>query len=144
MPPGPLLATAAAWVAAGLNLDLLFDLKATLTTLAALVLLTGLALPGRAAGPVLVAATAPAVVFAAFVVHPLAALAAFAAALWGLARLVRPLAGGVRAAWMLAAGTAVLVWPAWLGLVSNAVVEVACPTGGLEQPCYGFYRVGAS
>ncbi len=140
----PLAAVAGLWVAAGLNLDLLFDLKATTTTLAALALATALALPAPARPAAAVAVVAPAVVFAAAVVHPLAALVVLVPALALLARLLR--ATGLEAGrrWLIAAGVAAGFWPALLGLVSNSVVEIACPAGGIEEACHGFWRVGTT
>ena len=142
--PVPLGAVAGLWVAAGLNLDLLFDLKATTTTLAALAVATALVVPATAR-PVLAAAVlAPAIVFAAALVQPLVAVLALAAGLALLARLMRRTGLARRRRWLIAAGVAAGFWPALLGLVSNSVVEVACPGGGLDAPCYGFWRVGTT
>jgi hypothetical protein len=140
----PLAAVAGLWVAAGLNLDLLFDLKATTTTLAALALATALAVPASARAAASVAVVAPAVVFAAALVHPLAAVVVLVPALALLARLLRGTGLGAGRRWLVAAGVAVAFWPALLGLVSNSVVEVACPGGGVEAACHGFWRVGTT
>lgn len=141
-------ATGLAWVVAGLQLQLLFDLKATATTIAALVVLTAAALriagrPGLAV-PILGGVLGAAIVFAAFVIQPALAFVVLALVLVALgALLARPLP---ETGWpdrlALAAGFAVVIWPPLLGLVSNAVVELACPDGGVEAPCHGFYRVG--
>ncbi len=133
---------AVAWVVAGLNLALLFDLKATLSTLAALVVLTALALPRAALPAALCACVGPVLVFAAAVVQPLASLVALVLVLVVLSRSLRPLLETARQRWMAAAATAAAFWPPCLGLVSNSVVEVFCPGGGVEQACHGFYRVG--
>jgi len=142
--PAPLAAVAGLWLAAGLNLDLLFDLKATATTLAALALATVLVLPASARPAALAAVIAPAVVFAAAVAQPLAALAVLVPALAILARLLRRTGLGAKRRWLVAAGVAVGFWPALLGLVSNSVVELACPGGGVEEACHGFWRVGTT
>ncbi len=145
---GLALLVVAAWVTAGLNLALLFDLKATATTLAALVLLSGLALAklgrGALALPLVAGLLGAAVVFAGFVAHPGIALIALALVLVALtALLARALPGTDRTTrLMLAAGFAAVLWPPFLGLLSNAVVELACPGGGVERACHGFYRVG--
>jgi hypothetical protein len=140
----PVAAVAALWIVAGLNLDLLFDLKATPTTLAALALATTLALPAAARSAAAVAVVAPAVVFAAAVVHPLVALVVLAPALALLARLLRGTGLEAGGRWLVAAGIAVAFWPALLGLVSNSVIEMACPDGGVDEACFGFWRVGTT
>jgi hypothetical protein len=140
----PVAAVAGLWIAAGLNLGLLFDLKATTTTLAALLVATALVLPASARPAAAVAVPAPAVVFAAAVVHPLAAVAVMVPALAILARLLRGTGLGAGRRWTVAAGVAAAFWPALLGLVSNSVVEVACPEGGVDEACYGFWRVGTT
>ncbi|TVQ29232.1 MAG: hypothetical protein EA356_17265 [Geminicoccaceae bacterium] len=142
------LLTVAAWVAAGLGLELLFDLKATATTLAALVVLTGAVLVrlGYTALtlPLLLGVLGAALVFAGFVVHPAVALIALGLVLLGLtALLARALPEADRSTrLLLAAAFAATLWPPFLGLLSNAVVEVFCPAGGVETACHGFYRVG--
>jgi hypothetical protein len=133
---------AALWIAAGLGLDLLFDLKATTTTLAALLLATARVLPASARPAASVAVAAPAVVFAAAVVHPLLAVVALVPALALLARLLRGTELEAGGRWLVAAGVAAGIWPALLGLVSNSVVEIACPDGGVDEACFGFWRVG--
>jgi hypothetical protein len=141
-------AVAAAWVLAGLQVQLLFDLKATATTFLALLVLTGTALVvgrGLALLPALLAGlVGAALVFAAFLIQPVVALAALGLVLAALtALLARPLPqAGAGARLMLAAGGAGVLWPPVLGLLSNTVVELACPGGGVEQACHGFYRVG--
>ena len=142
--PVPLGAVAGLWVAAGLNLDLLFDLKATTTTLAALAVATALVVPALARPALAAAVVAPAVVFAAVLVHPLAAGVALVGGLALQARLLRPTGLARRRRWLIAAGVAAGFWPALMGLVSNSVIEVACPGGGLDAPCYGFWRVGTT
>lgn len=144
--PRLLAVLAAAWVVAGLNLGLLFDLKATATTLTALILLNGLALPLRLQAVVVAGFLGAGVVFAAFLIQPAAGIITVLAMIAGLAGLMVGLEPGLdkRRALMLAAAFAVLVWPAFLGLVSNSVVEIACPEGGIEAPCFGFYRVGTN
>lgn len=136
--PWPLAVVAGLWLAAGLNLDLLFDLKATTTTLVALTLATVLVLPAAARPAAAPAVVAPAVVFAAAVVHPLLAVMVLVPALALLARLLvaTDLARGRR--WLVAAGVAAGFWPALLGLVSNSVVELVCPGGGIDEACHGF------
>ncbi|MFW5680472.1 MAG: hypothetical protein ACOC3D_09400 [Pseudomonadota bacterium] len=147
-PSAEALLVVAAWVAAGLNLELLFDLKATATTLAALVVLTVVVLVrhGRLAlvGPILAGLFGAGLVFAGFVVHPAVALGVLMLVLVAVAALAaRALPGvGLGARLGLAAGFSALVWPPFLGLLSNAVVEVFCPAGGVETACHGFYRVG--
>jgi len=140
----PLAAIAGLWIAAGLNLDLLFDLKATTTTLAALALATVVALPAPARIAAVAAVPAPVIVFAAAVVHPLAALVVLVPVLALLARLLRGTGLAADRRWLVAAGIAAAFWPALLGLVSNSVVEIACPDGGLDEACYGFWRVGTT
>ncbi len=142
------LIVVAAWVAAGLGLELLFDLKATATTLLALVVLTGLALAKlqllALATPLLAGLVGAAVVFAGFVVHPAVALGALVlvlAALTALLARALPEADRTTRA-MLACGYAAVLWPPVLGLLSNAVVELFCPGGGVDSACHGFYRVG--
>ena len=142
------LMVVAAWVVAGLGLELLFDLKATATTLAALVVLTGAALARvrqmALVFPLLAGIVGAAVVFAGFVVHPGVALIALALMLLALMSLLaRALPGTTRGTrLMLAAGFASVLWPPFLGLLSNAVVELFCPSGGVDSACHGFYRVG--
>jgi hypothetical protein len=142
------LAVVAAWIVAGLNLELLFDLKATATTLAALLVFTVLALVRlemtSLGVPVGLGMMGAAIVFAGFVVQPAVAFLALAAVLVGLAAsLARALPRqGQRDRLMLAAGFAAMLWPPFLGLLSNAVVEILCPRGGVESACHGFYRVG--
>jgi len=45
---------------------------------------------------------------------------------------------------LIAAGVAAGIWPALLGLVSDSVVEIACPAVGVEKACHGFWRVGTA